>query len=302
MRINSLLASEAEVKELLPEHEQRIKLAAGLKCHYKIPSFGQSVPLKICLTSCKNIGSAYLFISQVFERPKREVSEQIVLIKSKRLNVFFKGNEKEKFNKSWIYLTLECEREFAGTLLVEFGKVKFHKVTKANTNERTLMTVKTNDEETKKVFFKFKRPLKLPPSTIKSSIHSKTKTSEEIIRHRLHVKTLKEEREDEEMCNMILKLHRRKIQKMLDDLVHEKLKEIESNKKSYMSWIGLSKLFKITYILYHKQKRAMREKKNIEKKIQKLVRINVFIKGKFSIIDSNYQKRIQKKLNTYYFC
>jgi hypothetical protein len=300
IRINSLLASEARVQELLPEQKQRIELAAGLKCHYKIPSLGQPVPLKIRLASFKGMGSTYLSISQVFERPTKEVSEQTVLVKSKELNVSFKGDRKERFNKGWIYLTFECEREFAAILLVGFGKVKLYKVGKANTSAKASMMVKSEDEEKKEVFFRLEKVLRFTPSRIKSSMHSRIKTSEEVTRHRLQVKNLKEEREDEERCNIILKINKRKVNRMFDDLLQKKLRQIEDTRKSYMSLMVFSKLFKIAGVLYHKQKEARKKKENMEKKMQKLLRIYVFIKGKLGSIEPDYQQRIQKRLTMYY--
>lgn len=290
------------MQELLPEQKQRIGLAAGLKCHYKIPSLGQPIPLRIRLVTFKGVGACYLSISQTFERPTKEVSEQSVLIKSKELNLSFKGDRKERFNKAWIYFTFECEREFASNLFVGFGKVKLYKVGKSNSGAKASLMVKSDNEEKKPEFFRIEKILKsaASPSGFKSSMHSRTKTSEEVLRHRLQVKNLKEEREDEGMCNKILNINKKRINKLYDNIVQKMLKKKEHTKKSYMLWIVLSKLFKIARVLHLKRKAAKRSRKEAERRMHKLMRIYIFLKGSLSSIEPDLIKRVQHKLSTYF--
>lgn len=302
IRINSLLASEARVQELLPEQKHRVELAAGLKCYYKIPSFGQPVPLRIRLVTYKGFRACHLYISQAFERPTREISELAAHIKAKELSLSFKGDRKERFNKSWIYLTFECEREFAAGLMVGFGKVKLYREGKGSSVAKELV-VKSDNEEKKEELVKAKKVVKLvpPPSVFKSSMHSRAKTSEEVMRHRVQVKSLKEEREDEDMCHKILKINKRKVNRLLDDVMQRKREDIEHTKQCYKYWIVLSRLIKMARLVFHKQKLVRQRKELIEIKLHKLTRIYVFLKSRLGTIEPDFSKRARHRLTTYPF-
>eukprot|EP00826_Nyctotherus_ovalis_P006026 TRINITY_DN11385_c0_g2_i1.p1 TRINITY_DN11385_c0_g2~~TRINITY_DN11385_c0_g2_i1.p1 ORF type:complete len:136 (-),score=29.60 TRINITY_DN11385_c0_g2_i1:135-542(-) len=132
-------------------------------------------------------------------------------------------------------------------------------------------------------------------------MHCRAKTSEEVMKHRIQVKSLKEEREDEDMCHKILKINKKKVNTLLNDLMQKKREDIKYTKQRYMYWIVLSKLIKMARLLFHKQKLVRQRKELIEIKLHKLTRIYIFLKGKLGTIEPDFYKRTHHRLTTYSF-
>lgn len=291
-----MLATEAKLNDLQPNQKQKVELAAGLKCHYRIPSLGQAVPLKIRLVTHMGVGFASLLISQAVERPSREMAEQIVAVMSRVLNVAFSGERRERFGRAWIYLTFESEREFASSLLVGFGKGKLGEIGKPSRSAKVSMIVKS-EEENNEDKIRLDEILGSVPCGFKSPRHLRRKTSGEIMKHRVKVRLLKEEREGKSMRCKVLMNNKKRINELFEDILEKKLSEYKNAKKGCMLLITLIKLFKLARGMYKKQKLVKKGKEIYEEKLHKLRRIYIFIKSRLGL---SFGERIRHKLGTYF--
>jgi len=271
--INSLLAAEPRIKLLTPEEIVRISLMAGFKCHYKIAMKDQIIPLKIKVTTYRGVNYTYLSISQKINRPNRTKNDKVLHITNKESCLtYYSDNPRTKFfDISFIYVTLECDKEAIAMIFAEFGNNK--KIIEYNTKELDEAHLQIIEQEEIKPIKKerkiFQPKMSIPLKLTKRNFESKK-------RHRKVVLKLKDKREEEDRAHKMILSNKRKIGEWYDVILEEKLKSAHRFKSILVSWINLITTLKLAFTLNKrtsvrvKKKRVMEYKMKIKKGIERI--------------------------------
>ena len=122
-KINSALGKKIPIKTLFKLAQEKVCIAAGNSCHYKINTDDERVPLKIKINVTQGVGYGYLSISQRFERPNKEHCDKVIKLTAKEMSFTFYGINtlKKKFTIDFAYITVESEHYLSLSLECCFG-------------------------------------------------------------------------------------------------------------------------------------------------------------------------------------
>ena len=290
-KLNSIIATEAPIQLLWAEQQDTINLKPGLKCHYKVSSRDQLIPMKIILSMKKGISSTFLSVSRIIERPTKDNCEKTYIILSKNPCLTFagSGDKMKLFTTNWIYITVECVREVFGTIRINFGGVK----KAAKVSAMTLIDSSEVDEELEP-FVPRRKKLSI---TILPSINRKTK--EDFVNdeeHRKLVLATERIRRKERQEYKLALIAKKKLDKWNEELIKKKSKEFKRYKKQLELMICLSKIYKMGLRLNE----AFKETKSKEEyKIlccRSAETIKIVTIAWLSKISKTHKSRIQSKL------
>lgn len=287
--INSLLAAEAPIRILAPDRPEKISLAAGLKCHYKVFTRDQPIPLKLKFVLYKG-GALYLSLSQLFPRPDRNNNDKLLLINSKESCLTYNNdNPRAKFfTIEWVYVTVECDKEAGGVLRGEFGSRK-KTVREKEAQAQSVEEDKVVRNQQK--LFKVRAPVLVKLAQAKDYAAIKT--------HRKIVLLLRDKREKEYLASKTILMNKKRVNEWYDLILKEKSKSIDEFKQMLISWISLAKTFKIASMLYKRTGTKVSEKRAMEHRTHNGMTIKVILTKIFTDHFGPFKEQLHGKLNEY---
>eukprot|EP00826_Nyctotherus_ovalis_P021173 TRINITY_DN1678_c0_g1_i5.p1 TRINITY_DN1678_c0_g1~~TRINITY_DN1678_c0_g1_i5.p1 ORF type:complete len:363 (+),score=100.98 TRINITY_DN1678_c0_g1_i5:436-1524(+) len=288
--INSLLAAEAPIKILVPDRPEKIALAAGLKCHYKVLTKDQPIPLKLKFAMYKG-SLLYLSLSQPFPRPDRNNNDKLLLIASKESCLTYNNdNPRAKFfTIECVYVTLECDKEAGGVLRGEFGSRK------KTVREKESQAQSTEEEKTERKQLKeFKVRAPVLVKLVQEKDYNAIKT------HRKIVLLLRDKRENEYLASRTILMNKKRVSEWYDLILKEKSKSISRFKQMLVSWISLAKTFKIAFMLYGRAETKVSEKRMTEHRTHNGMTIKVILTKIFTDYFGSFKEQLHGKLDKYF--
>jgi len=118
-----MLSREIALISLTPMVREKIKLISGIRFHAKINSYMLPIPLKIFVDLYKGYNTTHIYLSQTVDRPVKVNCEKEMLLQKKDTIVTYYGNTRHvAFQKDYVYITIEAEKEATIYLTCCFGK------------------------------------------------------------------------------------------------------------------------------------------------------------------------------------
>jgi hypothetical protein len=299
-KINCLLASKAPINPLTQDQEESISLLSDLRCHFKVNCKGYPIPLRIRLNSSKGLNFTYLSVSSTIERPDKDHCDKSLLITNKQscLSYYGKSDKEKCFQERFLFLTLECTREYAANLSITFDNKKIPKNMDRDSESPLLEGHKLDGS----VFKREKGPqiqTKFPES--KSMIKLIGRQDQSTIKtHRCNVSILKNKLDLEDKSKKLLLSNKKIIGKHYDTILTDKLKQIQNLKKGSIICILYIKLRKLGLELYSRFRAKRKLKQQAEKRLNSGLKIYIAINYMLHKTDKRYKERLYGKLNSYF--
>ena len=126
-KIKSMLAREPDIETVKEYTNYDASLLQKKKRNYKIKCYMEIIPLKIYIKIRKSTGSGKIMFSQFIQRPIIDNCDKSIIIgKEDLIAIYDLTDEKlKKFNKEFIYFTIETEKTVILTFQCVFGKSNF---------------------------------------------------------------------------------------------------------------------------------------------------------------------------------
>lgn len=311
-RLNSLLATEKPLIHLSQNHEEKFSLGTGIVTHYKISCKLQSTPLKIRVSLTKGQNHSFLSIAMKRERPTKELCNKCFPLNFKE-NIFSYYGEREgeaTFIHSYFYITIECEKDCAGTILVGFGNNRLKKQVVENNNTEEKIEEKnirflthssntTNLDDLIKLVMenqprvKTAVPIVMRPISRKDPIVLKS--------HRANVIMLRDKLEESEIQKRFTIIHRHEINNLFEQIVARKIEERKNLTSSIQSLVVMIKLTKLFTKLYLRFGEELKKHLEVQHRIQCTIKISLFFKSKICHKEGGYKGSIKNHNAAYFF-
>ena len=145
-----------QVKDIQPEIEINVTLAAGRRCHFRAKARKHVIPFKFRVETQKGAGFINLLISNKILRPNTANCDKAMLISSRETFSSYIGTKSKDntFTDEYIYITIEADRETSLTFQYTFGMrnlLIYYHITIGTIKKRVEREIKVKHKDEKNV-------------------------------------------------------------------------------------------------------------------------------------------------------